>query len=227
MSDVDVLTQRLQQSFDKAKRRVDDYQVAAGKSFEELQTRYQKFVAILDRVGPTIVRPRLEAMLNHFPGVQTKPVFTRQGREVTLNFDQTPDCPATVRLKFSVHHDEEIQNVLLKYELDILPMYVQFEQSSTLELPLEDVTDEAVIQWLDDRLVAFVDTYLSLQFVDQYQRDHMVVDPVMQVRFPKNFAHGQFDYQGQTYYFVSEQTQEAFVKNPAEVLAGPGNSPQS
>ena len=51
------------------------------------------------------------------------------------------------------------------------------------------IDDEKIAKWIDDRLVQFVQTYLSLHENQYYLKEHMVEDPVAHVRFPK-FAAG-------------------------------------
>jgi YHS domain-containing protein len=60
--------------------------------------------------------------------------------------------------------------------------------------------------------VAFVKTYLSLMENDYYLKDLMVEDPVAGVRFPKFAAGATLEWQGQTYYFVGEETRHEFEK---------------
>ncbi len=69
---------------------------------------------------------------------------------------------------------------------------------------------EAIANWVDDRLVDFVKTYLSLHENEWYLKDHMVVDPVADVRFPKFAAAATIELEGKTYYFVGEETRREF-----------------
>ena len=70
-----------------------------------------------------------------------------------------------------------------------------------------------VAQWFDDRLVDFAKLFLSIQFVQSYQQDHMVSDPVANIRFPKSFARSSLEKDGKTYYFVSDLTRKEFEKS--------------
>jgi YHS domain-containing protein len=74
-----------------------------------------------------------------------------------------------------------------------------------------DKVDRAVVEsWLDGRLVEFAQTSVTIHFTDQYHKDHMVTDPVANVRFPKPFAHSKLEQGDKTYYFISEQTRRDF-----------------
>ena len=74
---------------------------------------------------------------------------------------------------------------MLSYDLEILPIFVKFNPHAELEIPLEKVDRATVEAWLDDRLIEFAQTYVTIHFTDQYHHDHMASDPVANVRFPK------------------------------------------
>ncbi len=91
-----------------------------------------------------------------------------------------------------------------------MPIYFKFNPHAELEIPLGKVDRAKIEAWLDDRLIEFAQTYITLHFTDQYQKDHMVTDPVANVRFPKAFAQSTFEKAGNTYYFISDQTRREF-----------------
>ena len=55
-------------------------------------------------------------------------------------------------------------------------------------------------------------TYLALHENEFYLKDQMVEDPVARVRFPRFAAAGEVQHERQTYYFISEETRQAFAK---------------
>jgi YHS domain-containing protein len=63
---------------------------------------------------------------------------------------------------------------------------------------------------VDDRLVAFVRTYLSLYENEYNLATHLVEDPVAHVRFPKCAAVATLERQGKTHYFITESTRDEF-----------------
>jgi hypothetical protein len=68
----------------------------------------------------------------------------------------------------------------------------------------------AAAQWMDDRIVDFVRTYLSLGKQGIYMRDRMAEDPIAQVRFPDFAADACLQWTGQKFYFVGEVTRREF-----------------
>lgn len=220
MSDLDQLDDRIKSAFAAAEKRIEEIQQAAGRSYDEMHRRYEQFEELLGRIGPEVVEPRLNKLVEFFPHVEATPTVSRQGREVKLRFPKTPDCPVGVQVKLAIVHDAGIRNLILEYSVEILPIFAVYERSARLTMPLDDIDQQALAQWMDDRLVKLAETLLSLQFVDEYQRDLMVVDPVVETRFPRGFSKGTVEHAGQTYYFVADQTFEEFKRNPDQYVAG-------
>jgi YHS domain-containing protein len=218
MSDIDQLGSRLQSAFAQAKQRVSGMQQEAGKAYEDLQQRYREFVEFGQWLGANVVAPRVEKLKEFFPGLQERPHRTRHSGNRVLQLPRGPESLASVSLKLSLSHDPEIIHGLLDYDLEILPMFVKYDKHARYEFPVAQADRAAIAQWFDDRLVSFVETVLSLQFSDEYQRGNMVTDPVAEVRFPQAFAKGSAEHGGTTYYFLSEQSLEDFRKNPGNYL---------
>jgi YHS domain-containing protein len=115
-------------------------------------------------------------------------------------------------MRLSVAADEQVRQLILSYDLEILPVLMQFERHEQLSQPIDSVDEQAVARWIDDRLVQFTKTYLSLHENQYYLKDHLVEDPVAGVRFPKHVAGATLDSKGKTYYFISEETRQQFEK---------------
>ena len=137
---------------------------------------------------------------------------------ITLSVPYSEECPANVVLSFRVGHDGPIENAIINYGLEILPIYVEFESRAKLLVPIDNPSDEAIAAWLDDRLVEFTRTYLELYFTDQYQKQSLETDPVMNIRFPRAFAAGKREYRGRTYHFYTKESLQEFEKAPSEYI---------
>ena len=101
---------------------------------------------------------------------------------------------------------------IFSYDLEINPILQQYEAHSEQEFPLNAIDRQKLAQWMDDRIISFVRTYLSLYENEHYLKRFMVEDPVAGVRFPKHAAGATLDWQGKTYYFVGEETRREFQK---------------
>jgi YHS domain-containing protein len=126
---------------------------------------------------------------------------------------------AKVTLLFEVYPDSEVNNVRLECTQEIIPVVVCYGKQSVLEFPLDGVRDDAVVEWCDERLVAFVKVYMALVRQDaelkEHLKDQLVEDPVAKIRFPKYLAASTLERDGRTYYFVDEDTRREFEKQPA------------
>lgn len=211
MSSTDALTRRLDAEFAKAHQLVSDFQANARTAHEERQRRLAKFQFLAEQIRE-MAKVRLEALVARFPDVSVQVADAKFGREARLHFASKL---ASINLTLRVSHDEEVQNVALDYNLEILPIFIEFESHARIEQPMDQFDTDQAAAWLDDRLVAFARTYLSLGFNAAYQKGHLVTDPVAGISFPAEFAHATVERQGQTFYFICAETKQAFAREEA------------
>jgi YHS domain-containing protein len=196
---------RLDEQVDKARKGVGEKQAELQQAYEGRKARYQTFLKLMEELRG-VAKARLEKLAERCK-FEAVPAEDADGKNVLLKF-QSP--VARVQLRLAATHDTEVRNLVLVYDLEILPLYVKFNPHSELQIPLEKADRATVENWLDDRLIEFAETYVTIHFNDQYHQDHMVTDPVANVRFPKSYAHSSLERGGKTYYFISEQTRREF-----------------
>jgi YHS domain-containing protein len=164
-----------------------------------------------------LVKPRLDAFLERFkPVVKAEPVVREHTRAVNLTFAATV---AKATLRFEVFPDRDVNHIHLECTQEIVPVVVRYDKQSVLEFPLGGVQDDAVVQWFDDRIIAFVQAYVAVVRQDtalrEQLKDEFVEDPVARIRFPRYLASSTLERDGRTYYFVDEETRREFEKQPA------------
>jgi YHS domain-containing protein len=164
-----------------------------------------------------LVKPRLDAFLERFKAVvKAEPLVREHTRAVNLTFASTL---AKVTLLFEVLPAQDVNHIRLVCTQEIIPTVVRSDKPSVLELPLSGVQDDAVVEWFDDRIVAFVKVYVSLVRRDvvltERLKDEFVEDPVARIQFPKYLASSTLERDGRTYYFVDEETRREFERQPA------------
>jgi len=209
MADISKLLQRIDGEFSASEQKVKSYQAEQAHAFEDRQKRLATFDQVCEKLRD-IIRPRLEALTQRFGDrVKVTPQVTRELRQATFKFDSNL---AHIDLRFRASTDQDVRKLVLDYELQILPILMKFESHQRAEFPLETVDPAAVGQWLDDRIVEFVKTYLSLHQNEYYLKGHMVDDPIAGVRFPRFAAASVLDWKGKKYYFISEATRQEFEK---------------
>jgi YHS domain-containing protein len=207
MPDVSTLLNRIDAEFsaldDKIKR-------AQSEKQQEHQDRQKRLAAFEKELAtlPDVWKPRLEALVQRFGDrAKVSPIVEASSRSVTIDFQSEL---AKTKLRLSAATDHDIRKLVLNYDLEILPTLMQFESHEQAEWPLDAIDRQAVADWVDDRIVAFVKTYLSLHENEYYLREHMVKDPVAGVRFPKFAAAATAEWGGKTYYFIGEDTRREF-----------------
>jgi YHS domain-containing protein len=216
MSTVESLMTRLQSEIDASKGRMEKARTETVQKGKERDARLAQFAQVCERLRG-IWKPRIEAFAAKFgEKVQVKPTVTPAQRDVRMTF--VSDL-ASVNLRLTACTDVDVKNLVMDYQLDIIPILMDYEKSSKAEFPLDKVDDAAVGKWIDDRLVAFVRTYLSMHENEWYLKATMVDDPIAKVRFPKHAAAGSLERGGKTIYFVSPETMKTFEQQNPEAKA--------
>lgn len=207
MSDINALIARIESEFSAGDKRLKDLQAKKVSEYQarlERTSKLEKTFEILRDVW----RPRLEALVQKFGDrVMVKPTLTPSRRDATFHFKSKL---AAVTLVFSAATDADVNNIVLSYDLRIIPVFMQFDSHSVLEMPLDNIDREKVANWIDDRIVSFVKTYMTLHETEQYWKDHVVTDPIAKVEFPDFAAAAVVEHEGKKYYFIGEETRRQF-----------------
>jgi YHS domain-containing protein len=207
MSDVSVLLERIDAEFSALEEKIKRAQGEKLQEHQERQNRLTTFKRELDSL-PEVWGPRLDALLERFGEyAKAAPRLESTSRAVTIDFETEL---ARIRLRLSATTDHDVRNLILAYDLEILPALMQFDSHQQGQWPIDAIDRRAVGDWVDDRIVSFVKTYLSLHENEYYLKEHMVRDPVAGVRFPKYAAAATVDVGGKTYYFIGDETRREF-----------------
>jgi YHS domain-containing protein len=207
MADVATLLNRIDAEFSAFDAKTKHSQAEQVQQYHERQDRLALFEKHMENL-PDVWKPRLEALMQRFGDrLQATPHLTPSSREVTL--DVRSDL-ARIRLRFSATTDPEVRNVIVNYDLEILPVLMDFDAHEQAEWPIDQIDLQAVGDWLDDRILEFVKTYLSVHQNEYYLQGHMVEDPVAKVWFPNYAAATSVEWHGKTYYFIGEDTRHEF-----------------
>lgn len=209
MADLNSLLNRIDAEFSAADKKIKDFQALEVRAYHGRLERLETFQKVCDQLRDAW-RPRLEALSKKLGDkAEVIPVITPTQREATFKFNSKL---AEIILRLSVTTDFEVRNLVLDYDLHILPILMKFEPHARLEMPLDAIDATVIGNWIDDRLVDFVKTYLALHHNEFYLKDHMVVDPICSTRFPKFAAAATIDWEGQKFYFVSDETRSEFAQ---------------
>jgi YHS domain-containing protein len=208
MANVEKLLNRIDAEFSALDGRIKQAQAEHMNEYQGRQERLAAFEKLLSEL-PAVWKPRLDALLDRFSGkVTVTPRLSSTRREAAMDFKSEL---ARIRLRLSASTDRDVRNLVLDYDLEILPMLMKFNSHEQTEWPLDAVDRQAIVNWIDDRLIDFVRAYLSLHENQYYLKDHMVEDPIAGVRFPKFAAATTIEWEGATHYFISDDTRSEFA----------------
>jgi YHS domain-containing protein len=209
MADIGSLLNRIDHEFEAGQQSLRELQAGQLKVYEDHERRLASFGQVCEKLSE-VWRPRMEALARKFgEHVKLTPSVSRELREATFEFESDL---AYVRLRFTASTDQGVSKLVLDYDLEIRPILMKYERHQHVEFPLDAADPEAVAGWIDDRIIDFVRTYLSLYQNEYYLKDHMAVDPVAGVRFPKFAAACILEWQGKKQYFIGEKTRREFQK---------------
>jgi hypothetical protein len=116
-----------------------------------------------------VLRPRIEKVMTFFPNALLSPAEADTESQWCCRFQKTAEYPASTKLSFFVSPDAGFENVLVTYDLEILPIYFRFQGHDQLTVALDSVPAASVADWIDAKLLGFVDAYVRTQTVKQYQ----------------------------------------------------------
>jgi len=209
MAELDQLLKRIDAEFHSVENKVKQAQLENMQEYRDRQERLTKFEQVMNDLRD-IWKPRLEALQQRFGDkVKISPRVTPSSREATFEFQSNL---ARIRLKFCAYADKDVKQVHLTSDLDIVPVLTQFDAHSEMKFPVTSPDKAAIAKWIEDRIVSFVQTYLSIHENNFYLKDHLVRDPISNVEFPKYAAGATVEWKNATYYFVDDVSKTEFCK---------------
>ena len=209
MSNVEGLLSRIDSEFAALDKEIKEFRSEQVHVYEGRQERLEQYRKLCEQLRG-VWTPRIEALARRFGDkVKVTPKVTPSLREARLDFS-TP--LAEIVLRFTATTDQEVRHLVLEYDLHILPILMKYEKHAQLELPLDSPSPEVIEKWIDDRIVDFVKTYLSLHRNEFYLKGHLVTDPITGTQFPKYAAAATLEWEGKTYHFIGEETRKAFAE---------------
>lgn len=207
MADISSLVQRIRGEFAASAEKVKQLQQQQTEQHQAREKREARLEEIFGQLAD-VWRPRLEALAKEFGDrLQVSPTVDRGRRQATF---KVKSPVASIELGFTASGNSDVTELVLTYDLDVLPILMEFERHAEVSFPLDQVDPDRIGQWFDDRIVGFVKTYLALHSNQYYLKDQMVEDLIAHVSLPKFAAGATRERGGKTLYFVSEATAAEF-----------------
>ena len=186
---------------------------------DESSERLKMYDAVADRLMETIIRPRMERLKKCLEALNT-PQLESTRHTCRLLFKHSSEFPATANVELGITRDGEAKTILILYNTSLLPLLISLDGKEQLSMPLEDVDEAKIAVWIDEKLLQFVEAYLSLATTRQYQTENIATDPVCGMAVNKMDAPAQMEYQGVTYFFCIDDCRRKFYENPGRYLGG-------
>jgi hypothetical protein len=210
MRDLHDFNSRVEAEFALLPDAIEQRRSAIDDEYQERQLRFaEEFIPAVAKVRE-IWRPRSDALVARFKHIIHVQAGVRDDfTKVVFSFDSPL---ASVAASFDFSHDQEVRNMILGYDLEILPLLMNVDYYSTLKLPLASFDDGAAAEWLESRLISFIHSYVELNENEHQLQGQMVEDPVARIRMPTTVARETLDLDDRTYYVVSAETRCEFEK---------------
>jgi YHS domain-containing protein len=209
MSDINDLLSRIDGALTSVKDKVKQEQQQRLQDHLERQKRLEQYEKVQARVVE-IARPRLDALAKRAgERVAVTPSVSQTRRAAKFEF-KSPRAYLT--LTFSVAPDAAVKNVVVEYDLRIVPVLWKVDSHAEFTTPIDAFDVDGLTKWLDDRIVGFVELYIKINEGELYDKAEYVEDPIAKVRFPKFAAGATLEHGGQTYFFIDERSKQDFAR---------------
>jgi YHS domain-containing protein len=184
----------------------------------EFDERMKHYGAVADGLMEAVIRPRMERLKMCVEALNA-PQSEATRHTCKLLFKHTSAFPATATVELGLTHEGQYKTILVQYDASILPLFIRLDGKDQLSMPLEAVDGAKAAAWVEEKLLQFMDAYLSLETTNQYQTENIATDPVCGMSVNKTDAPAKMDYQGMTYFFCIDECRKKFTENPQRYLA--------
>ena len=212
-----LVTDRLQ-AVDAHRREVVESLTAEMQRRERMAT---EFAAVASRLHETIILPRVSAVIRQFADANVASTTTPFGMRTECQLPRSPRYPAHTKLSLSIARSPEATRGFITYSLEIIPILMAFHGECHLEFDPTAPNENEIGEWVEARLLEFVETYLRVGSEPQYQRDNLQIDPVCGMSLSAADIEEKATVRGHTYHFCSAACRERFAAAPSLYLDRP------
>ena len=213
---MDTFQQEVERRLATAHERLNSEQARNALEMAVLSTRYEAYAELADRLIEENLLPRVSTLASQFENAQLSHVDGQY--MVGCEFRHSTRFPATVKLSIGVSHDERVEDVVAYYELSILPIFMKFQKHVQATWKLDEFNATEFTSWVESQLLVFLETYLRIEEVDQYQQESLCTDPVCGMRIRKSTAVSSVEYGGKTFYFCVDECRKTFQSDPSRYV---------
>lgn len=202
-----------QASRDRSKR-----QVATQRKMDEIERRLKHVAfAIMDWKLRYAI-PKLTEVAAMFPN--STPIAKEASTDaVSFALPPTEDMPVEARVSIAMAPDPAAEKVRVTVGVLMMPVHTGYERDGWIDLLVQAPDTKKLEEFLDDRLVQFVQDYLRVRDpASPSQAERVAVDPVCQMTIPIVDAVSTVDYKEHKYYFCVDACRRKFEAAPGRYV---------
>ena len=179
------------------------------------------FTEVATRIHDTVIAPRVSALMRQFGEAKVASTATPFGMRTECQLPRSPRYPAATKLSLSVARSPEGTLGYVTYSLEIIPILMAYHGECHLEFDPAAPNEQEIAEWVEERLLEFVETYLRVGSEPQYQRTNLQIDPVCGMSLSIADIDEKLMVRGHTYHFCSVACRERFAASPELYLDRP------
>lgn len=215
MADIEALAGKIRERLEQSRQEIHQRQLQADKEMKCLMEKRARFTSEAHHLLIRAIYPRMEELSRNFDNSRLIDTDRESDLHCICIFSHTDTYPATVTLDLSLCPDDNYDSLECHYSLEILPVLMEYKKYDERSFLLDKLNEDDIGEWVEARILDFIDTYLQLETHPLYQKNNLVTDPVCGMKIPLVQAAGSMVSNGRTVFFCSDACEEEFRKeNP-------------
>jgi len=158
----------------------------------------------------------METLTSYF--ANANPIVDERNNICACEFAHSERFPVESTIGFAVEHDVQYDGIVVRFDARMMPTFVPFNEQDKLTLNVKDVDDERVAEWVERRLLEFLDAYLRVDSTKQCMGHDTAVDPVCGMRVSRSNAAGTTLSGGHQFYFCCSECLTRFEQDPKQYV---------
>jgi YHS domain-containing protein len=188
----------------------------AEKYMADYGGRRQRFEELSQNLNINIIRPRLEIVASFFVNANVQQEEPPNRSSCWLEYCDR--YPATVQVEFVIEHDVRFERLIVRTRTHVMPVFVRFSEQDNLPSLLDHVNEDQVADWVEERLLEFLDTYLRIECGGEEFEEQLAIDPICGMRIRRSAAAASDSFRGHPYYFCSVDCHHKFQQDPEQYV---------
>ncbi len=188
----------------------------ADRYMAEVCERRRRFEELATQLNESVIQPRLETFASYFSNARLTSSDSVGHCECWLGYCER--FPTSSKVAFAIEHGVRFENVAICYEVSMSPLFIRFNEHDRMTLELDEISEDRVADWVEERLLEFLEAYLRIDRGGEDFEDESVTDPICGMRIQRAAAAASDSYCGHPYFFCSGDCLAKFQEEPSEYV---------